>query len=275
MDPVVQIFLAGSLILILLQITTKTVASVEQKADNTTLGMPIHSPAYPAPPYQFKDREYFIITYETDPAALEKVVPYPLKVVEPIVKYEFIRMPDSTGLGDYSESGQVIPVEFNGTKGLFLLSMYLDSEPAILAGREIYGFPKKYGLPSLGIDPISKDTLVGRLYYGELEVARGTMGHKWQTLPTDDIKESLEKTPNYLIKIIPDVDGSPKIHQLVSYHMSNVTVKGAWTGPTDLELFRHALAPVADLPVKKIISGVHFISDLTLLPGTVEYDYQT
>jgi len=275
MDPVVQIFLAGSLILILLLITTTTVASMEQKADNTTLGMPIHSPAYPAPPYQFKDREYFIITYETDPAALEKVVPYPLKIVEPIVKYEFIRMPDSSGLGDYTESGQVIPVEFNGTKGLFLLSMYLDSEPAILAGREIWGFPKKYGLPSLGVDPVSKDTLVGRLYYGELEVARGTMGYKWQTLPTDDIKESLENTPNFLIKIIPDVDGSPKIHQLVSYHSGNVTVKGAWTGPTDLELFRHALAPVADLPVKKIVSGIHFISDLTLLPGTVEYDYQT
>ncbi|MFH0966636.1 MAG: acetoacetate decarboxylase, partial [Methanobacteriota archaeon] len=153
--------------------------------------------------------------------------------------------------------------------------MYLDNEPAILAGREIWGFPKKYGLPSLGVDPVSKDTLVGRLYYGELEVARGTMGYKWQALPTDDIKKYLEDTPNYLIKIIPDVDGSPKIHQLVRYHLGNVTVKGAWTGPTDLELFRHALAPVADLPVKKIISGVHFISDLTLLPGTVEYDYQT
>nr|WP_319539129.1 acetoacetate decarboxylase [uncultured Methanospirillum sp.] len=275
MDPVIQVFLAGSLILILLLITTTTVASVEQKADNKTLGMPINSPAYPAPPNRFNNREYFIITYETDPAVLEKVVPYPLKVVEPIVKYEFIRMPDSSGLGDYTESGQVIPVEFNGTRGLFVLSMYLDNEPAILAGREIWGFPKKYGLPSLKVDPVSRDTLVGRLYYGELEVARGTMGYKWQALPTDDIKKYLEDTPNYLIKVIPDVDGSPKIHQLVRYHLGNVTVHGAWTGPTDLELFRHALAPVADLPVKKVVSGVHFVSDLTLLPGTVEYDYQT
>lgn len=89
-------------------------------------------------PSKPNNREYFIITYETDPATLEKVVPYPLKVTEPIVKYEFIRMPDSSGLGDYTESGQVIPVEFNGTRGLFVLSMYLDNEPAILAGREIW-----------------------------------------------------------------------------------------------------------------------------------------
>ena len=268
-----QIFLAGSLILILLQITTKAPASPKHQAENKTPGMPINCPAYPPPPSRFINREFLIITYETDPAALEKVVPFPLKVVEPIVKYEFIRMPDSSGLGDYTESGQVIPVEFNGTRGLFVLSMYLDNEPGILAGREIWGFPKKFGLPSLGVDPVSKDTLVGRLYYGELEVARGTMGYKWQTLPTDDIKDYLENTPNYLVKIIPDVDGSPKIHQLVRYHPGDVTITGAWTGPTDLELFRHALAPVADLPVKKIISGVHFISDLTLLPGTVVYDY--
>jgi Acetoacetate decarboxylase (ADC) len=38
----------------------------------------------------------------------------PLEIGEPIVKYDFIRMPDSTGFGDYTESGQVIPVRFRG-----------------------------------------------------------------------------------------------------------------------------------------------------------------
>jgi acetoacetate decarboxylase len=34
---------------------------------------------------------------------LKEVTPEPLKVIDPIVKYEFIRMPDSTGFGDYTE----------------------------------------------------------------------------------------------------------------------------------------------------------------------------
>ena len=38
----------------------------------------------------------------------------PLEIGEPIAKYELIRMPDSTGFGDYAESGQVIPVRFRG-----------------------------------------------------------------------------------------------------------------------------------------------------------------
>jgi acetoacetate decarboxylase len=79
--------------------------------------MPLTSPAFPPGPYRFVDREYLIITYRTDPAALEGVVPEPLTFDDPLVKYEFIRMPDSTGFGDYTESGQVIRVKFKGQEG--------------------------------------------------------------------------------------------------------------------------------------------------------------
>ena len=275
MNPEFSLFLLLSCVFMASLVVFQSGQAIPMKENypQEKISMPVDNPSYPAPPYYFVDREYFIITYETDPDILKTKVPPPLEITEPVVKYEFIRMPDSSGLGDYTESGQVIPVQYKGKPGLFILSMYLDNEPAILAGREIWGFPKKLATPSLGVDKVSKDTLVGRLFYGELEVARGTMGYKWETLPTDEIKKSLEETPNYLVKVIPDVDGTPKIHQLVRYHVGNVTVKGAWTGPTDLELFSHALAPIADLPIKRIVTGVHFVSDLTLLPGTVEYDY--
>jgi acetoacetate decarboxylase len=69
------------------------------------------------------------------------------------------------------------------------------------------------------------------------------------------------------------VDGSPRICELVRYFCEDITVKGAWEGPTALELLDHALAPVAALPVREIISGVHILSDLTLGLGTVIYDY--
>ncbi len=72
--------------------------------------MPLTNPSYPKGPYRFIDREFLTITYRTDMEALRRVVPEPLEIPEPIVKYEFIRMPDSTGFGDYTESGQVIPV---------------------------------------------------------------------------------------------------------------------------------------------------------------------
>jgi acetoacetate decarboxylase len=35
----------------------------------------------------------------------------------------------------------------------------------------------------------------------------------------------------------------------------------------------HALAPLAELPVLEVVSGVHILADLTLGLGKVVYDY--
>jgi len=231
--------------------------------------MPLTSPAFPRGPYRFVNREYLIITYRTDPEALRAVVPEPLEIGEPLVKYEFIRMPDSTGFGDYTESGQVIPVSFRGEHGGYVHSMYLNDHPPIAGGRELWGFPKKLASPTL--EP-EIDTLVGTLAYGKVRVAKATMGFKHRAADHGAILKSMA-APNFLLKIIPHVDGTPRICELVKYFTTEVTLKGAWSGPGSLELHPHALAPVADLPVLKIESVSHFIADLTLDLGTVVHDY--
>ena len=180
-----------------------------QDIRNTAFAMPLTSPSYPPGPYKFVNREYMIITYRTDLEALRAVVPEPLEVTEPVVKYEFIRMPDSTGFGDYTESGQVIPVHLNGKKGGYVHAMYLNDDSPIAGGREIWGFPKKLAEPCLHVE----------------------------------------------------------------YYLEDVTVKGAWSGPAGLELHDHALAPVAELPVREVVSAVHILADLTLGLGKVVHNY--
>lgn len=231
--------------------------------------MPLTSPAFPRGPYVFTNREFLIITYRTDPDALRAVVPAPLEIAEPLVKYEFIRMPDSTGFGDYTESGQVIPVSFEGVAGNYAHAMYLNDHPPIAGGRELWGFPKKLASPRLETEI---DTLVGTLDYGKVQVARATMGYKHGLANHAAVLAGLE-APNFLLKIIPHVDGTVRICELVRYYTRHITLKGAWTGPSSLELHPHALAPVADLPVLKIESALHFIADLTLDLGEVVYDY--
>jgi acetoacetate decarboxylase len=178
-------------------------------------------------------------------------------------------MPDSTGFGDYTESGQVIPVSFRGVHGGYVHSMYLNDHAPIAGGRELWGFPKKLAFPEMRVE---KDTLGGVLRYGPVPVAVATMGYKHRPVDHDQILKSL-LAPNYLLKIIPHVDGGPRILELVRYFLEDVTVKGAWSGPAALELFHHALAPVADLPVREVLGAVHIISDLTLGLGEVVHDY--
>jgi acetoacetate decarboxylase len=117
----------------------------EDEVKARAFAMPLTSPAFPPGPYRFVNREFLIIAYRTDPDALAAVIPAPLEMTDPVVKFEFF--------------------------------------------------------------------------------------------------------------------------------CEDVTVKGAWEGTAALELFHHALAPVASLPVLEVISGVHILSDLTLGLGTVVHDY--
>jgi acetoacetate decarboxylase len=239
---------------------------------NHAFSMPLHNPAYPRPQFRFVDREYFIISYETDIEALRAVDPEPLKVDNAIVHYEFIRMPDSSEFGDYTESGQVISVlDEQGKTANYTHSMYLDDEGPIAGGREIWGFPKKLASPRLSID--GKDTLLGTLDYGTQRIATGTMGYKYRPLDAVTEQHKLADTPNYLLKVIPHVDGSVRVCELVRFFLRDVQVTGAWEGPAALELHPHALASVADLPVRKVIGARHVVANLTLDVGEVAHDY--
>ena len=243
----------------------------EEDIRQQAYAMPFTSPAFPRGPYRFNDREYLVITYRTDVDKLRAVVPEPLEIDpdRPFVKYEFMRMPDSTGFGDYTESGQVIPVSFQGRQGGYSHSMFLDDDPPIAGGRELWGFPKKLATPSLKVET---DCLVGTLDYGPVRVATATMGYKHRPLELDPLLASLA-TPNFLLKIIPHVDGTARICELVEYHLEDIDLKWGFSGPAALSLTSHALAPVGDLPVLEIISAAHFKADLTLGLGKVIHDY--
>jgi len=241
----------------------------EGEVRERAFAMPLTSPAFPPGPYRFVNREYIIITYRTDPQILRDLVPEPLELDGDVVKYEFIRMPDSTGFGDYTETGQVIPVSFRGRKGGYSHCMFLNDGPPIFGGRELWGFPKKLASPTLHVEI---DQLVCNLDYGPVRVATGTMGYKHKAMDLNAIKASLS-APNFLLKIIPHVDGSPRICEVVEYYLEDITVKGAWTGPAALELHAHAMAPIAELPVLQVVNGVHILADLTLGLGKVVHDY--
>lgn len=236
--------------------------------------MPLNDPSYPKPPYRFYNREFFVVTYRTDPEMLRELVPEPLEVIGDTVSYEFIRMPDSTGFGDYTETGQVIPVRFTTASGEvqeggYVHAMYLDDNSPIAGGREIWGFPKKLANPKIVHE---QETLVGTLHYGSVLTVNATMGYKHRELALDPVRQAMAK-PAFMIKIIPHVDCTPRICELVRYYMEDVQLKGAWTGPARLQLFEHVACDVARLPVREVVSATHYIADITLGLGEVVHDY--
>ncbi|MFJ6787361.1 acetoacetate decarboxylase [Streptomyces angustmyceticus] len=230
---------------------------------------PLPNPAYPPVVPRFTHREYLNIVYRTDPDALRAVVPEPLEIDEPLVRFEVMRMGDVTGYGPYTECGQAIPVRLGAERGEYLHAMYLDNFAATASGREASAYPKTIGSPALYVD---HGALVGVLDYGTIRVATATMGYKHHELDPEEAAAQLT-VPTFMLKLVPGYDGTPQVAQLVRTRISEVTVKGAWTGPARLQLDAHVLAPLADLPVREIVSASHLLTDLTLAPVAPVHDY--
>ncbi len=123
-------------------------------------------------------------------------------------------------------------------------AMYLDDNSPIAGGREIWGFPKKLATPKLSHE---QETLVGTAPLRLGFVRDGDHGlRSIAELPLEPLARAMAK-PSFVLKIIPHVDGSPRICELVRYYLEDVTLKGAWAGPAALQLFEHALCDVARL----------------------------
>ncbi|CAM3929397.1 acetoacetate decarboxylase [Nocardiopsis rhodophaea] len=234
-----------------------------------SVGTPLTAPAYPPAAARFTNREYLNIVYRTDPEVLRAVVPEPLRIAEPLVRFEVMKMGDVTAYGPYVEAGQAIPVDFGGERGEYLHAMYLDNFPATAAGREVSAYPKVMGTPALYPDHAA---LVGTLDYGSVRVATATMGYKHHPLDPDLAREEIA-VPTFMLKTVPGYDGAPRVCELVRTRITDLVVTEAYTGPARLQLFEHVLAPLADLPVREVVSASHIITDLTLAPAVPVHDY--
>ena len=232
--------------------------------------MPLQSPTYPTGPYKFFNRQYMIIQYRSDPVMIRKLLPEPLQPDGDIVSVQWLDLPDGEGFGAYSAAAQTIPCTLNGEKCNFLVQMYVDNCPPLAGGREIWGYPMKFGQPKLVTE---SDTLTGELVYAGQKVASGTMVYKHSS-PNDlsEIEAMLKRT-QVTLKLIPDIDGTPAIAQLVGINFDKIVVKGAWTGRARLEMVPAVNCPMADLPVREQLGGLHIVTDMTLPYGKVLHDY--
>ena len=245
-----------------------------KKSDVLALAsMPLQSPTYPRGPYRFFDRQYLVITYKTDKEAIREALPEPLEPVGDQVSVQWLDLPDGEGFGAYSATAQVIPCKLKGDSCNFISQMYVDNCAPLAGGREIWGYPMKHGDPVL---KVNSDTITGKLHYADTHIATGTMVYKHDAFATKALEKEaqvLAERTQLTLKIIPGVDGKPAVAQLVAINFTNIKIKGMWRGHARLELIPAVNAPLADLPVHEVVSGLHMVTDMTLPYGRVVHDY--
>jgi len=94
--------------------------------------------------FDFYDAEFVSMYWETKPEIVERLLPPPLKPAKYPVACAFIANYPRTNFGiSYREGALFLFAEFDNITGMYCLAMPVDNDMALIAGREVFGYPKK------------------------------------------------------------------------------------------------------------------------------------
>jgi acetoacetate decarboxylase len=236
---------------------------------------------YPRFPHAYRDVEDLVVGFE---AAADAVRPFLPRDVEPdgeIVSCQAkFRWTPFSVHGPYHESYVSATVRFRNERYRFLLLAYTDNDSPLVAGRELWGTPKKLGRMSRswsGINGGFSEHLVGTLDRPQA-MRLMTIGLVCdRALPAPEGKP----LPTLLLKLVPRADGNgPEIAQLVSLHGAARFVKSADGSPMYFEgrpsLSFDAMSTVDPLYLLRplrLTSGTFMKLDFEHGPGVVIHDY--
>jgi acetoacetate decarboxylase len=191
------------------------------------------------------------VVYETDPAVAAAVVPRPLVASprgEVCVTISHVAMqlaPDVV----FEIGSAIVGVRARADEreGLWLLTMPMTSEQAVLGGRDTYGEPKKIAAIELRADGDAVSATVTRMGIPYL-AASGRLGAE---LGPRELTEH-----GFCVKALPacqkgaGLDGEPLLVEL-AWHHRHERVRRVEDGA--LALRESPFDPVADLPVRRLV----------------------
>ena len=155
--------------------------------------IPVYGSLYPEPPYIYHGTRLIMVLFNVSKDKLVEVIPEGLKLAggKNTTVMAFFADYVKSSIGQYYEAATLIDVKYQSEKlgkvrGFYCNSMFVDSDSAMAAGREIWGFPKKLAKIQL----IEKgNQVVGILERGNIEVMKMTLDleHDVAELPMPDI----------------------------------------------------------------------------------------
>jgi len=229
--------------------------------------MPFVGPAYPSPPWRYRDCRILVLTLRSDPDVVKRLVPAPLVPNADGVVMMWLgnmRAVDPFEL-EYLEYGLGVPVEHDGRHGIFCTHLYLDDDTAIAGGREIWGWPKKHAAMAFTIEGNRVTATATRK---GVEIIRAEF-EAGSDLPIEDL-------PQHFInfKIIPSVraGASPDVCQLNDCPMLRRT-RSQQVGKATLALRSSVADALGELPVHEILQARFSIADIELPLGETIHDY--
>ena len=231
--------------------------------------MPELSGLFGPPPFEYRDAQQMLVIFQTDPRVLRQLIPRPLTPDKDGTMFVAMTAFFTSGMGGYNEMIIAGIASFKRRAVNYAIYLILDNDIAICGGREIWGFPKKYGNVELNEQD---GVLTGTAERGGIVLVEAALQLAEFGSPDEITSGSYEYVCH---KFIPSVSlkAPPEVDQLTSTTLTNAEVRTVHKGPATL---RFGLSPadgVQDIPVKHVLGGYFYSTDFTLGDGVVIHNY--
>jgi acetoacetate decarboxylase len=148
---------------------------------------------------------------------------------------------------------------------VYIQQIMVDTEPPMLAGREIWGYPKKLAAIEYKLE---RDMI-----YGFLERPKGIRLASAVVRPERPAQSGVKPiSVAASLRIIPGAELDPRQPLCAEIVETNVdiTLHAAWEGTGSVAFAeRSALDPWDRIPVKRILKASHMVYDMVLPKGRV------
>jgi len=217
--------------------------------------MPLQAPLIPDPfvPYNCPANRSLNAVCQTDPSILAAYLentPFKLNGDKFLVYVSDFTNCDKV---PFMDAGIVIPVDFDGRQGGYFLFEYEDNDSAIAAGRDLWGYPKKYGDIQLVDHGDRVTATVIRKGVTLIEISLAVDGTAVPALKT---------TPHLNIHIQPAPDGGILNKRVIERDTSpDFKLTGTKSGSAVVKLGDLPSDPLGALQPAKVLGASYVVGD--------------
>lgn len=231
----------------------------------TQLSQPIHSPLYKLPPYHYSNVEMFQVLFSISLDTVKEILPPELEPAKRLrASVTFAKYPSINNLDPYCECFFSVLALFKNKPIIYCPFAWVDSDEALCAGREIWGFPKKLAQIEISYDGANINGKVLRKGNNIIEASINLSDHgKLQYIMFEDI---------VIEKIIPNVKGDGSVRQLNRVRLQNYLLTELRGGPAKLTVNGSEYDWINIIRPEKIITGNYGRGKMTLPFGKPLYD---
>ncbi len=224
---------------------------------------PLASPLYPAPPYFYENAEIFLALFYPKEGVLEKLIPAPMKPPQmPLAGLMFGKQPcKQTGM--FMESAVLVQCMFDNPDtgeeevGVHFSHNYVDTDVALVSGREIWGYPRK--LADISME-WKGDTLTAETKRDDTVLLRAECLF-------DDEGAWIDSGPNINVKLIPSVTGDG--HDIAVLNAAHLAydIKEGRSGEVNLVINSGPQDNLEMVEIESTMIGLFFDCDITVPVG--------